>query len=138
MTRGCTSTITNQSGTKPIGPALHRRGAFPQSSSASRFTAGAAGRDIQAKELQAAASTLGRQLHILHATSRRDIDTAFANLVRLQASGLVIGSDPFFNSWMEQLAVLALRHAVPAIYEFRAFVEAGVTSAGGPARDRAE
>src|SRR5262249_46868164 len=77
------------------------------------------GRDIQARELQAAASTLGRQLHILHASSRRDIDTAFTNLVRLQASGLVIGSDPFFNSWSEQLAVLALRHAVPAIYEFR-------------------
>ena len=64
---------------------------------------------------------LGRQLHILHASSRRNIDTAFANLVRLQASGLVIGTDPFFNSWSEQLAMLSLRHAVPAIYEFRAF-----------------
>jgi putative tryptophan/tyrosine transport system substrate-binding protein len=94
------------------------------------------GRDIQARELQAAASTLGRQLHILHASSRRDIDTAFANLVRLQASGLVIGSDPFFNSWSEQLAVLALRHAVPAIYEFRAFVEAGgLISYGGSITD---
>src|SRR5262249_60520363 len=81
--------------------------------------------DIQARELQAAASTLGRQLHILHASSRRDIDTAFANLVPLQASGLMIGSDPFFNSWSEQLAVLELRHAVPAIYEIRAFAAGG-------------
>jgi putative ABC transport system substrate-binding protein len=51
------------------------------------------GRDIQARELQEAARTLGRQLHILHASSRRDIDTAFANLVPLQASELVIGSE---------------------------------------------
>jgi len=94
------------------------------------------GRDIQARELQEAASTLGRQLHILHASSRRDIDTAFANLVRLQASGLVIASDPFFNSWSEQLGVLALRHAVPAIYEFRAFAAAGgLMSYGGRITD---
>ena len=94
------------------------------------------GSDIQARELQAAASTLGRQLHILHASSRRDIDTAFANLVPLKASGLVIGSDPFFNSWSEQLGVLALRHAVPAIYEFRAFAAAGgLMSYGGRITD---
>src|SRR5215510_1320255 len=94
------------------------------------------GRDIQARELQEAASTLGRQLHILHASSRRDIDMAFANLVRLQASGLVIASDPFFNSWSEQLGVLALRHAVPAIYEFRAFTAAGgLMSYGGRITD---
>src|SRR5215831_14292024 len=86
--------------------------------------------------LHEAASMLGRQLHILHASSRRDIDTAFANLVRLQASGLVIGTDPFFNSWSEQLAVLALRHAVPAIYEFRAFAAAGgLASYGGRITD---
>jgi putative ABC transport system substrate-binding protein len=94
------------------------------------------GSDIQARELQAAASALGRQLHILQASSRRDIDTAFANLVPLKASGLVIGSDPFFNSWSEQLAVLSLRHAVPAIYEFRAFAAAGgLVSYGGRITD---
>jgi putative tryptophan/tyrosine transport system substrate-binding protein len=93
------------------------------------------GSDIQARELQAAASALGRQLHILQA-SRRDIDTAFANLVPLKASGLVIGSDPFFNSWSEQLAVLSLGHAVPAIYEFRAFAAAGgLVSYGGRITD---
>src|SRR5499427_9752776 len=46
------------------------------------------GSDIQTKDLQVAASALRRQLHILHASSRRDIDTAFANLVPLKASGL--------------------------------------------------
>ena len=90
------------------------------------------GSDIQTKDLQVAASALRRQLHILHASSRRDIDTAFANLVPLKASGLVIGSDPFFNSWSEQLGAVALRHRVPAIYEFRPFVEAGgLISYGG-------
>ena len=91
------------------------------------------GRDIQARELQEAASTLGRQLHILHASTQRGIDTAFASLARLQASGLVIGNDPFFNRWSEQLAAQALRHAVPAIYTFRAFAAAGgLMSYGGP------
>jgi putative ABC transport system substrate-binding protein len=48
----------------------------------------------------------------------------------------VIGSDPFFNSWSEQLAVLSLRHAVPAIYEFRAFAAAGgLMSYGGSITD---
>jgi putative tryptophan/tyrosine transport system substrate-binding protein len=48
----------------------------------------------------------------------------------------VIGSDPFFNSWSELLAVLALRHAVPAIYEFRAFAAAGgLASYGGRITD---
>jgi putative ABC transport system substrate-binding protein len=88
--------------------------------------------DIQARDLQAAASTLGLRLHILHASTEREINTAFANLARLQASGLVIGNDPFFTSWSEQLAALALRHAVPAIYEFRAFVAAGGLMSYGP------
>ena len=48
----------------------------------------------------------------------------------------MIGSDPFFNSWSEQLAVLSLRHAVPAIYEFRAFAAAGgLMSYGGSITD---
>jgi putative ABC transport system substrate-binding protein len=95
------------------------------------------GSDIQARDLQAAASALGLQLYILHATTERDINTAFANLARLQASGLVIGNDPFFNSWSKQLAALALRHALPAIYEYRAFAAAGgLMSYGGRITDQ--
>ena len=90
------------------------------------------GSDIQARDLQAAASMLGLKLHILHASTERDINTVFATLARLQASGLVIGNDPFFTSWSEQLAALALRDAVPAIYEFRAFVAAGGLMSYGP------
>jgi len=54
-----------------------------------------------------------------------DIDDAFAALVQLRAGALVIGSDVFFNSRREHLAALALRHAVPAIFQFREFAVAG-------------
>jgi putative tryptophan/tyrosine transport system substrate-binding protein len=95
------------------------------------------GSDIQARDLQAAASMLGLQLQVVHASTEREIDTAFANLSGLQASGLVIGNDPFFNSWSEQLAALALRYAVPAIYEYRAFAAAGgLMSYGGRIADQ--
>jgi putative ABC transport system substrate-binding protein len=77
------------------------------------------------KQLQAAARALGLQLHALHASTDSDFDTVFANLVRLQAGGLVIGGEPFFNSRSEQLGALAMRHATPTIYQFRAFAAAG-------------
>ena len=58
------------------------------------------------------ASTLGLQVHVLHASTDQDISTAFAIVDRLQADGLVIGNDAFFSGRIEQLAALALRHAV--------------------------
>jgi ABC-type uncharacterized transport system substrate-binding protein len=83
------------------------------------------GSDIVSRDLQAAASTLGLQIHILYATTERDINTAFATLLQLRAEALVIGNDPFFNSRSDQLATLALRYAVPTIYQFRQFAAAG-------------
>src|SRR5215472_16561583 len=61
------------------------------------------------RDLQAAARTLGLTLHVLHASSEQEMDTAFMSLVQLRAGALVIGPDPYFNSRSEQLAVLALR-----------------------------
>jgi len=81
--------------------------------------------ETMTRDLQAAARTLALELHVLHASSEREIDTAFATLVQLRAGALVIGTDALFNSRSEQLAGLALRHAVPAIYQFREFVSAG-------------
>jgi putative tryptophan/tyrosine transport system substrate-binding protein len=78
-----------------------------------------------ARNMQAAARSLGLQLHVLHASTDRDFDTVFASLVQLRAAGLVIGGDPFFNSRSEQLGMLTLRHAVPTIYQFRSFASAG-------------
>jgi putative ABC transport system substrate-binding protein len=83
------------------------------------------GSDVQTTDSQAAAGALGLRLHVLHASTAADIDLVIANVVRLQAGGLVITNDPFFSSWSERLAVLALRHRVPAIYEFHPFVAAG-------------
>jgi putative ABC transport system substrate-binding protein len=79
----------------------------------------------ETRDLQAAARVLGLTLHVLHASSEHEIDTAFMTLVQLRAGALVIGSDAYFNSRSEQLAVLTLRHAMPAIYQFREFVLSG-------------
>jgi ABC-type uncharacterized transport system substrate-binding protein len=81
--------------------------------------------DTLLKDSQAAARTLGLQLHVLHASTERDFDTAFATLLRLQAGALVIGADPFFTSRSAQLAALTVRYSVPAVYEYREFVAAG-------------
>jgi putative tryptophan/tyrosine transport system substrate-binding protein len=71
------------------------------------------------------ARALGLKLNILNASTDRDFDTVFATLVQLRASALVISTDTFFNTRAEQLAALSLRHAVPAIYQYRPFVAAG-------------
>jgi putative tryptophan/tyrosine transport system substrate-binding protein len=81
--------------------------------------------EAQSKDLLAAASTLGLQLHELRASTDRDFDTVFASLVQQRAGGLVISSDSFFFTRSEQLAALAVRHAVPAIFGFREFPAAG-------------
>src|SRR5919201_798224 len=77
------------------------------------------------RDLQAAARVLGLQLHVLHASTERDFDAVFASLPRLRAGALVIGSDPFFDSHSQQLAALALRHAMPTMYPFREYAVAG-------------
>jgi putative ABC transport system substrate-binding protein len=80
---------------------------------------------IQSRDMQAAARTVGVHLHVLHANTERDFDTVFASLAQLRAGALVIDSDVFFSSRIKQLATLALRHAVPAIYQFRDFTAVG-------------
>ena len=79
----------------------------------------------ETRDLQAAARTLGLTLHVLHASSDQEIDTAFMSLVQLRAGALVIAPDAYFNSRSEQLAALTLRNAMPAIYQFREFVLSG-------------
>ena len=92
--------------------------------------------ETTSKELQTAAHTLGLQIHVLHASTDRDFDTVFARLVELRAGGLVIGGEPFFNSRSEQLGALTVRHAMPAIYQLRAFAAAGgLVSYGGSLTD---
>jgi len=90
--------------------------------------------EAQTKDLQAAARTLGLKLHVLQASTEAEF--AFAVLKQLRAGGLVIGTDGFLVSRSEQLAALTLRHALPAIFQYRAFVEAGgLMSYGGSVTD---
>ena len=64
-------------------------------------------------------------MNILSASTERDIDTAFDTATELRVGALLVGSDPFFDSRIDQIVVLAARHAIPAIYEGRDFVMAG-------------
>jgi putative ABC transport system substrate-binding protein len=77
------------------------------------------------REVQDAARTKGRELLVVKAGTPSEIDTAFAALVQAQAGALLVGPDPFFSSRSEQLVALAAHHAVPAIYQYREFAEAG-------------
>jgi putative ABC transport system substrate-binding protein len=90
----------------------------------------------QWREMQAAARTLNVQLHILRASSERDFDEVFASVAQLRAGGLVIGADGVFVNRTEQLAALAVRYAVPAIFQFPEFAAAGgLVSYGGSQTD---
>ena len=72
--------------------------------------------ESETKDMQTAARSLGMQLHVLRASSERDFDSAFASIPELRAGALVILTDASLNSRSEQLAALALRHGVPAIF----------------------
>ena len=76
-------------------------------------------------DLQAAARALGVRLHVLQASKEGDFDTVFATLIQLRASALIIGPSTYFVARSEQLAALAVRHAVPTIFHYRPFAAAG-------------
>jgi putative tryptophan/tyrosine transport system substrate-binding protein len=89
------------------------------------------------KDLQAVADTLGVRLHVLHASTEADFDTAFATAAQLRVAALVIVSpDPLLRGHAARLGALALRHSVAAIYQLREFAAAGgLISYGGDGRD---
>src|SRR5262245_21939083 len=79
----------------------------------------------QSKELKEAGSMLALPLHFVNASSEREFDAAFAAIVQTRAGALLVASDPFYFNRREQLIALAARHSIPAIYDFRAYAEAG-------------
>jgi putative ABC transport system substrate-binding protein len=81
--------------------------------------------ETESREVLSAAHTLGLELHVLNASTERDFEVALANVIQLRAGGLVIATDVFFTGHSEQLAALAARHAVPAVYKGREFAAAG-------------
>jgi putative ABC transport system substrate-binding protein len=92
--------------------------------------------EIISREAEAAARTLGLILHVFYAGAERDFDTVLADIAGQRAGGLVVGSDPFFNTQSERLARLFLRRALPAIYQYHEFAAAGgLMSYGGNITD---
>jgi putative ABC transport system substrate-binding protein len=79
----------------------------------------------QQREVLSAARNRGIELHVLNVRSEGDFDAVFADLKRLRVGGLVIGAGSVFLGGINKLAALTVRHAVPAIYQFRAFPAAG-------------
>jgi putative ABC transport system substrate-binding protein len=88
------------------------------------------------REAEEAARTLGLSLYIVNAGTDREIDTAFVALAQKLVDALVVVTDPLFNSRPDQLAALAMRHALPAIYPYREYAAAGgLISYGGTLTD---
>ena len=75
--------------------------------------------------VQAAAAAIGLNVEAFKAGSNREIDAAFASLVENRFEGVLINNSPSFNNRRLQLAILAARHVMPAIYYDRVFAEAG-------------
>jgi putative tryptophan/tyrosine transport system substrate-binding protein len=75
------------------------------------------------RDAQAAAG--GQQIVAIEAASGRDIDAAFTRMAREQVDALFVAPGTFFNTRRVQLAILAARHALPAIYSVRAYPEVG-------------
>jgi putative ABC transport system substrate-binding protein len=67
-------------------------------------------------DLQAAARTLGRQLVVVDATTDSDLETAFTTFSQQRVGAVLVGQSAFYNQRTEQLAALAARHALPAIF----------------------
>ena len=82
-----------------------------------------AANDVQ--DMQEATQAIGRQIKVMHATTEREIDAAFQQVVNERIGALVVGSDGFFFSQRDRLVGLAARHKLPAIYFGREFVAAG-------------
>jgi putative ABC transport system substrate-binding protein len=81
--------------------------------------------DSAVKDLQVAASTVGQQFSVLHASNNQEIYGAFSAMAQRHSPALVIVTDPLFTSRRVQLVTLAIRYAIPAIYTSREFTEVG-------------
>jgi putative ABC transport system substrate-binding protein len=86
----------------------------------------------QLRDVEDAAQSLGLKLVVLNASTELEIDTAFADLARQKIGAVLVVSDPFFTIRRVQVAALAARHAIPAVYELREYVVAGGLMSYGP------
>src|SRR5262245_41024532 len=84
------------------------------------------------RDVQAGASSIGAEVEIIYANAIGDIDAAFACIMQKRHDALVVAPGPLFNNNRVQLAILAARNAIPAIYSSREFSEAGGLMSYGP------
>ena len=86
----------------------------------------------QLMELETAARAMGRQIHVLNASTENDFETAFAVVDEQHVDALLVAADPFFDDRRVQLVALAARHRVPVSYVRREFVAVGGLMSYGP------
>jgi putative ABC transport system substrate-binding protein len=84
------------------------------------------------RDVQAGASSIGAEVEIIYANAIGDIDAAFASILQKRLDAIVVAPGPLFNNNRVQLAILAARNAIPAIFSSREFTEAGGLMSYGP------
>ena len=82
-------------------------------------------KSVIVKEVEAAARALGKQIHVVEASTDAEIDAAFSTLVQLRARALIMLSNQFYTDQRERIAALALRHRLPSVYARREYAVAG-------------
>jgi putative ABC transport system substrate-binding protein len=88
--------------------------------------------ESRSKDLQIAARTLERNIHIVSASSESDLEKAFETFIEQRVGALLVSTDSFFTSQRDRLIALAARHALPTMYSWREFVESGGLANYGP------
>jgi putative tryptophan/tyrosine transport system substrate-binding protein len=96
---------------------------------------GYSGSEVAVRDLQEAARMNSRRLTIFKARTESEIDAAFTSLAQQHVGAVFVPSDPFFTGRREQLVKLAARHAIPAIYDWREYADAGGLISYGPSLD---
>jgi ABC-type uncharacterized transport system substrate-binding protein len=86
----------------------------------------------EARGVKDAARPFGIQITVLNASTKNEIDTAFADLIQQKTGALMVGTDPLLLGERDQIARLAARHAIPTMYFLREFVQAGGLLSYGP------
>ena len=79
----------------------------------------------QLRDLDEAARTINQRLFVSEASNGAELDAAFALLVQQRVSGLLVASDPYFDTQRVRIVTFALHNRLPAIYQFREYAEAG-------------
>jgi putative ABC transport system substrate-binding protein len=81
--------------------------------------------EVQIQQLQLSARSLGLKLEVVNANAERDLESAFAAMMKVGAAALVVAAEPTYTAFVEQIALRAVRHAIPTMFSNRISVAAG-------------